>query len=180
MVETIFLSFLFAKIKGYKLKSIFLDWPIYIIIVFMCTYTYVQIMIFQEAYYVLRYQNLFKYLYLGSIYILMYRYKLYKESIFSTIFIFIGSILNVIVMNANGGKMPVYPSLSYYTGYIKADTLQKADTIHMAGNEFVKMKILTDYIDLGYTIMSIGDIFVRIFAFIMVFEAIKKKSILDT
>lgn len=69
--------------------------------------------------------------------------------------------------------MPVFPTLSYVTGYLKPDVFAKVNDIHVFGNEETKYKILTDFIDLGYSILSIGDIFIRAFVFIIVFNTIK-------
>ena len=48
------------------------------------------------------------------------------------------------------------------------------DGIHVLGNAETKMKFLTDFIDLGYTILSIGDLCIRVFVFIVIYNAIKK------
>ncbi|GAA0727765.1 hypothetical protein GCM10008905_25750 [Clostridium malenominatum] len=69
--------------------------------------------------------------------------------------------------------MPVFPTLSYLTGYATPDAFSKVDDIHVLGNSSTKLKFLTDIIDVGYSILSIGDIFIRVFVFIIIFNTIK-------
>jgi hypothetical protein len=82
-------------------------------------------------------------------------------------------MLNKFVIRANNGKMPVFPTLSYFTGYAKPDSFIKVNDIHVLGDSSTKFKFLTDIIDVGYSIMSIGDIFIRFFVFIIIFNTIK-------
>jgi hypothetical protein len=72
--------------------------------------------------------------------------------------------------------MPAFPTLSYLTGYVKQDVFTKVNDIHALGSSATKLKFLTDVIDIGYSIMSIGDVFIRVFAFIIIFSAIKKSN----
>ena len=69
---------------------------------------------------------------------------------------------------ANGGEMPAFPSLTYFTGYLKSDTFSKIQDIHILGDSSVKFKYLSDIIDIGYSILSIGDILIRIFVVIII------------
>jgi len=79
-------------------------------------------------------------------------------------------------MSQNGGKMPVYATLSKLTGYFDESTLGTVDQVHILGNEATKYKILTDYIDVGYSILSIGDILIHAFIVMVVYSAIKENS----
>ena len=78
----------------------------------------------------------------------------------------IGGILNDIAIKANDGFMPVFQSLSYYIKRTDLGSYGKIDNLHIVGGVDTKMKVLTDYIDLGYTILSIGDVLIRVFVFI--------------
>lgn len=69
--------------------------------------------------------------------------------------------------------MPVYQSLSRLTGR-SLENFQGMNDIHILGDSQTKLKILTDFIDLGYTILSVGDIFIRVFVFIVIYSALKK------
>lgn len=179
MIETIFLAFLIAKIKGYDVKRIFKSWPIYIIIGFETVFLFVQAMIFKGVYPDMKFLAISKIVYLSFYLTLILKYELYKSAIYSSIFTVIGGILNDIAIKANNGYMPVYPSISYLTGYVKPQAFQIANGIHILGNSDTKFKILTDFIDLGYCILSIGDVFIRIFVFSIIYNAIKTSNAIE-
>ncbi|MBU3159995.1 DUF5317 domain-containing protein [Clostridium frigoris] len=183
MIEPILLAFIFAKIKGYKIKPLFKTWAIYPILTFILIYLILEVMIFNGNYTFLKYTSTFHYLYLLTFIILIIKYKLNFSAIIGSIFIIIGSVLNNIVIAANNGKMPVFPTLSYLTGYAKPDSFIKVNDIHILGSGVSKLKFLTDIVDVGYCVMSIGDICIRVFAFIILFNTIKvinqTKKIMD-
>lgn len=179
MIETILLSFIFAKVKGYKLKPLFKSWTIYPVIVFMLMYVILEVLIFTGNYSLVKYSNVYKITYLCSFLVLIIKYKLYISAIIGSIFVLIGGALNNIAIAANNGKMPVFPSLSYLTGYVKQNSFTSVIDIHILGSPLVKFKFLTDIIDVGYSIMSIGDVLIRIFAFIVIYYAIKSCNLMD-
>ena len=173
MIETILLALIFAKIRGNKLKLFFKSWAVYPVLTFGLMYILLEVTIFQGDYRFIKYTSLFHYLYLLVFLILIIKYKLNTGAIIGSIFIFIGTALNSIVIKANNGKMPVFPTLSYLTGYAKLDSFSKVNDIHILGSSVTRLKLLTDIFDVGYSIMSIGDIFIRVFAFIIIFNTIK-------
>lgn len=174
MIETILFTFLVSKLKGYRLKPLFKKWDIYVILFFELVYWLLQGAVFLGNYTFIKYAGIFKSVYLYSFLILIYRYKLYYSAILGSISIVIGSLLNNIAISANNGRMPVFPTLSYLTGYATIDSFTKVNDIHILGNSATKMKFLTDFIDTGYSILSIGDVFIRLFAFIIIYNAIKQ------
>lgn len=173
MIETILLAMLVAKIKGYKLKPFFKSLSAYPVIIFSFIYIFIGISIFYGNYSFIKYEVWLEKIYILMFIPLIFKYKLYISSIIGSLFIFIGTYLNNIAINANNGKMPVFPTLSYITGYVKPDSFSKIKDIHILGDNSTKLKLLTDYIDLGYSILSIGDIFIRFFTFIVIFDFIK-------
>ena len=54
-------------------------------------------------------------------------YREYISAIIGSIFVIVGGILNDIAISANNGYMPVFPSLSYLTGYAKIDSFSKVN-----------------------------------------------------
>lgn len=173
MIEVIFLALLFAKIKGYKIKPLFMSWEIYPVMAFVIMYLCLNIEVFLGNYNLVKYSGIFESAYICTFFILIIRYKQYVSAFIGSISIIIGTTLNKVAIYANGGKMPVFPTLSYLTGYVKYDVFTKVNDIHVLGSETTKLKFLTDVIDLGYSILSIGDIFIRIFTFIIIFNTIK-------
>jgi len=180
MPETILLAFLFAKIKGYKIRPLFKSWTIYPLIIFEIIYLIGQVAIFSGNYKLIGFITSLKPIYLSTYLLLVFKYDIYINSIIGAIFVFLGGVLNDIVIKANEGFMPVYPTLSYLTGYIKPEVFYLVKDIHILGNSQTKLKILTDFIDLGYSILSLGDVFIRIFVFIIIYNSIKKISKLAT
>jgi hypothetical protein len=173
MIETILLAMLISKIKGYKLKPMLKSWAFYPALGFTLFYVFLQITIFCGYYEFIKYAGILETAYTFTFLFLIFKYELYFSAIMGSITIFIGTTLNKIVMSVNGGKMPVFPTLSYLTGYAKPDSFLKVKDIHILGNEATKLKLLTDYIDIGYSILSIGDIFIRFFTFIIIYNSIK-------
>ena len=173
MIEPIFLAIIYSKIKGYKITPLFRNWAIYPLFAFVIIYIILEAMLFNGNYTFIKYASTFHYLYLLTFLILIVKYKLNISAIIGSIFIFIGTILNKIVISANNGKMPVFPTLSYLTGYAKPDSFIRVNDIHILGNGVTKLKFLTDIIDVGYSVMSIGDICIRVFAFIIIINTIK-------
>ena len=174
MVETILLAFLFSKLKGYKIKPLFKSYTIYPLIIFEILTIIGQVATFFNNYKFIEIIGSLTAIYLMTYLLLVLKYELYISSIIGSMFIILGGILNDIAIKANEGFMPVYQSLSYLTGRVPLENFQKANDIHILGDAQTKLKILTDFIDLGYTILSIGDVFIRVFVFIIIYNTIKK------
>lgn len=180
MIETILIAMLAAKIRGYKLKSLFMRWEIYPVLVFLIIYIFLNMAVFFGNYNFVKFSGILEPAYICTFLILIIKYKQYVSAIIGSACIIIGTILNKIAISANGGKMPVFPTLSYVTGYVKADTFMKIRDIHVLGSDASKLKFLTDIFDLGYSILSIGDIFIRIFTFIIIINTIKSINKIKT
>ena len=174
MIEVILIALLIGKIKGYNLKPFFKSWAMYPILGYELIYIYLQATIFLGDYRFVQYANTLKIFYLYLFLIPIIKYKKYYSAIIGCIFIFIGSTLNNIAIKANNGSMPIFPTLSYWTGYVKEDSFIRINDIHILGNSGTRLKFLTDIVDIGYSILSIGDIFIRCFAFIIIFNVIKE------
>lgn len=174
MLETIIISLIFCKIKKLKIKPLFKNWAIYPVIFMEIFYLFVQANIFSENYNLIMYAGVMKTLYLISYLPLIFTYKQYISAIIGSIFVVIGGILNDIAISANNGYMPVFPSLSYLTGYIKPNSFSKIEDIHVLGDSSTKLKFLTDIFDIGYSVLSLGDIFIRGFVFIILYNTVKQ------
>lgn len=173
MIETILIALLILKIKGYKIKPMFKSLAFYPVLGFTLLYVFLNITIFCGYYGFIKYAGLLETAYIFTFLFLIFKYELYTSALIGSVSIFIGTTLNKLAISANGGSMPVFPTLSYITGYAKPDSFLKVEDIHTLGNEATKLKVLTDYIDIGYSILSIGDIFIRLFTFIIIYNSIK-------
>ena len=177
MLETIIISLVFCKIKKFKIGPLFKSWAIYPVLFMEIIYIIVQANIFMENYEVIKYSGILKTIYLCSYLPLVFKFKQYIASIIGSIFVVIGGILNDIAISANNGYMPVFPSLSYITGYAKLDSFDKVNDIHILGSSSTKLKFLTDIFDIGYSVLSIGDIFIRLYIFIIIYNVVKYLNI---
>jgi len=178
MILFIIGAFAFAKLKGYKISPIFKAYPLVPYAILELIYISIQVCIFMHNYSFVQYASLIKSVYLYSLLIPILYYKLYKPALCGSGLILVGTALNRFVMSQNGGKMPVYASLSKLTGYYNESAISSVDNIHIIGNEATKFKFLTDYIDIGYSILSVGDLFINFFIFIVIFYTIKKLNII--
>lgn len=174
MIEPIILSLIVARIKGYKMKPLLRVWTLYPIFLYIFFYVFIETQIFAGNYYFVKYSSIAEKIYLITFIFPIIKYNLYKSASLGSLFIFIGTALNKVAIYENDGKMPVFPSLSYLTGYASHDAFSKVTDIHILGAASTKFKLLTDIIDVGYNVMSIGDIFIRLFSFLVIFSLIKQ------
>ena len=109
----------------------------------------------------------------------LFRYEKYKEYIIACCSLLCGFTLNKIVTSFNQGKMPIFPDVSYSTGYTHYDMIinaSKYGDFHVLGNHLTNFIFLADIFDVGGSIWSIGDILVRVFAFLIVYSSVKEIS----
>lgn len=173
MLETILLAFIVAKLKGYNISNIFKNWAIYPVLVLELCVWISQIMIFNNNYSMIKFAAVLKALYLCSYLGLIFKYDLYRQALIGSGFVLAGGLLNDIAIRLNKGFMPVFPTLSYVTGYVKENTFDIVNDIHILGGPETKVKILTDFIDLGYSVLSIGDVLIRVFVFMIIYSSIR-------
>ena len=173
MIETVLLALLLAKCRGYRIapfwKSVWF-YPVFAVDLFS-VFLQVQIFLYNDAF--LPVAGVLKNVYMVLYMLPLLRYRLYKPGVIGAGCIVAGTAMNKIVMAANGGKMPAFPTLSLRTGYFDPALLEAPGSIHCLGTEASRLKFLTDYIDIGYSVLSIGDLFIRAFVVLIVFYAVK-------
>ncbi len=173
MIETVILALVFARVKRIKLMDILRRWEFYPVFICAACYIFLQVGIFTGHYGLLLIANVYKVVYSAAIFYLIYKFKIYKPGFIGIAIMFAGLALNQIVIYANGGKMPVYPTLSLITGYTTAEKINTIDGLHIVGDSTTSLKYLSDIFDVGYCIMSIGDILVRAFFLIVLYYSFK-------
>lgn len=180
MIIIFLMAICFAKYRGCEIKPIFKSMALYPPIICEIAYLILQIYVMNGDYDILIFADIFKKIYLLSFLFPIIMLRLYKPGLIGSAFVMVGTALNNWVMVANNGKMPVFPTLTYLTGYVKSDTFEKINDIHILGNAGTQMIILSDIFDVGWSILSIGDILIHLFAGIIVYSAIvelnKKKN----
>ncbi len=173
MTVTVILTLLVAKLRGYHLKPMLKAYWCYPVFLYEAFGIFLQVQVFVGNYQFIAWHNTIKGFYMLLYLLPVLAYKLYIPAIVGSGFIFSGTLLNKLVMNVNDGKMPVYPSLSKITGYFHESTLGSVDSIHILGNADTKLKFLSDYIDVGYSILSVGDLLNRVFVVLVLFYTVK-------
>ena len=172
IVEILAVCFL-AKIMHYKMKYLFYNWTFYPILIVQSALVFFQFSIFFNTYYFVRFVPMIEPMIILSFIFALFAYQLYVSAIVGSASVVIGTLLNKFVIAQNGGKMPVFPSFSYITGYVTPEMFGSVDSLHVLGNAETKYAFLTDYIDYGYSILSIGDVFIHLFVCVMLYSMIK-------
>jgi len=169
LVVEILIVCLFAKVRHYKLKYLFQSWTFYPVLAVQLMLVVFQFSLFFNTYYFTKFISITEPAAILSFVFAMFVFRLYKPAMFGSASIVAGTLLNKFVIAQNGGKMPVFPSLSYLTGYITPEMLGSVDSLHVLGSADTKFKFLTDYIDYGYSILSPGDVLIHLFACVMLY-----------
>ena len=173
MTVTVLLTLLFARLRGYRLKPLLKAWWLYPVFAAELIGIFLQLQIFCGNYAFVEWYG-----YIKTGYMLLYvlpvvAYKVYKPALAGSGFILAGTLLNKAVMAANGGKMPVYPTLSRVTGYFNEAMFGEHSTIHVMGTADTRLKLLSDFIDTGYSVISIGDLLIRVFVVLVLFYTLR-------
>ncbi|SCP98977.1 DUF5317 family protein [Anaerobium acetethylicum] len=177
MFLDVILAVAYAKIKGYRIKPALKSYFLYPFMAVEILSVFLQICIFMKNYTFVQYTGIIQNIYLYTLIIPIFAYRLYKPGIIGSALILTGTFLNRFVMSQNAGKMPVYVSLSKITGYVDEAALQSVDNIHIIGSQTANYKFLADFIDIGYSILSIGDVLIHSFIFIVIYYTIKEINV---
>lgn len=170
-------AIILAKIKRYRVSSIFTRIDFYPLFFVEAVYIFFQINALNANYEYVRYAEYIQMAFTISLLLPILRNKLFTQSIVGAGVVLFGTLLNKIVIGANDGHMPVLPSLSKLTGYYKEGSLsQGIDSLHIALTASTKLNFLSDYIDTGFSIMSIGDLFIHSFVTIVIYYTIKRTN----
>ena len=174
MILFIIAGFLLAKIRKYKLIPAFKLPYLYPLFLVELIYIFFQANTIFENYTYIKYASTVQIAFMAVMILPIIRYSLNIPAIIGSGLVIGGTLLNKLVMNVNDGLMPVYPTLSKLTGYYKEGSLEQVnDGVHILGNSAIKLKFLSDYIDIGWTIFSLGDILIHAFITIIIFYTIK-------
>lgn len=170
MIETVIIVLILFTIWCSKK-----DWSFWLVLSTVIFYMYMQFRIFNNHYELLRYSDIIKYGTIGCYFIMAYKNKIYQSIGVAGIIMTIGLILNWIVIQENGGYMPIYPTWTLESGYTDLNVVGVNGDYHIlgTGNPNIKLWWLADIWDIGYCIMSNGDVLIRIGMGILLFFSIK-------
>jgi hypothetical protein len=151
-------------------------------------YIIAEVMIFNDNYWITQYGTQIKQITLFSYIGVIYKYKLYDSQnenkselirfltspfTIAIMCLFVGYFLNYVAISANSGHMPVYPSNTYFSGYTDVNTFTE-DSFYVLGDHNSKAIPLCDNIDIFFSNLSIGDVFVRVYIFILIYYSTKR------
>lgn len=172
MLPVLVLALWFAKLKKQRLLVLRKGYALFPFFVAELVYIVCQISVLSGSYWAVPYAYMFKFFFLLPLVIPVIAYNLYYPALAGSACVVLGSTMNQVAISYNGGKMPVYPTLSRLTGYFNESAMLQYDTVHSLGNADTKFKIFTDYIDLGYSVLSLGDVLIRVFVFLILYYSI--------
>jgi len=173
MVLFILLAIIAARLRGNHVTVLLREPSLIPIWILEVIFWILQACIWMEDYRFIGYAT---YLQTASVLCLLwpiFRFRLYPQAIAGAIMTCIGSVSNQVVMAANGGKMPVVPSFSGFTRYYREGALEVSqDVRHIMMSDSTKLNFLADYIDVGFSVISIGDVFIHLFTTIIIYMVI--------
>ena len=177
--------------QQYKIKPFLKHKSSWLPLFMLFLYIVLEILYFNNYYQISEYTNIFKSITILSYFILICQYDLYDSMydkykgkglkafvtspfMLAIVCLFIGYALNYIAIQANSGHMPVFPTMTISTGYTDINEFTK-DSFYILGGYDSKMIPLCDIFDLfGYSNLSLGDLLIRCYAFVILFFSIKK------
>lgn len=166
-----------AKARRMRILPIFRDRSLIPLAICELTYICFEICIFAGEYGVVKYSSAIQTAFLLSTLFPIMKHKLYYQAIAGFGMVLAGTLLNKLAINANGGIMPVHPTLSKFTGYFTTEAVGVAsDGVHALMNEGTKLKFLCDYIDIGYSILSPGDVIIHAYAALLMYFVVKRNN----
>ena len=176
MIVEILFVLVFARLKGHRVRTLFHTWTFYPVLAVQLMLVVFQASLFFQYYGFVPMVPYVEMAVILSFVPAMFTFSLYRPAVLGAGSVVLGTWLNRLVIAQNGGKMPVYPTLSYWTGYTTPAMFGTVDSLHVLGDASTKLKFLTDYIDYGYSILSLGDVLIHLFACFMLYALIRAAS----
>ena len=167
-----------AHFKNYNIKGIIKAFDLYPLFIIELVHIFFQVNALFGNYTYVRFAVYLQYAFNLSLLIPIIYRKLYYPAIIGSGFVIVGSFCNKLVIALNNGKMPVFATFSKLTGlYKEGILLQGIDGLHIQMTSDSSLPFLGDYIDLGFCIMSFGDILIHSYIAIIVYYTIKSVNI---
>ncbi len=167
-----------AGARKYSPKYAFTSWELYPLYVVELIHIFFQVNAYFGNYQFVQYSSYIQTAMNLLLLLPIISKKLYLTALVGSGSVLAGSALNAIAINANDGHMPVYATLSRLTGFFNEAALDSTvDKFHIMMSDATRLNFLGDYIDLGFCIMSPGDIFIHFFVAAVIFCTIKSAAI---
>ena len=177
MLIFILIPLLIAHIKGYRIWSVFCVADLYVFFATCACHGFFIICAWLGNHSFVTYATLLQQVMLLSLVIPVVRRHIFAPTMVGVGMTFVGTLMNRIVINANDGKMPVYPTLSKWISFYKEGQLDGSiDDLHVLLDGSSKLPFLADYIDFGLCVLSPGDLLIHSFASIVIYYTVKAVS----
>lgn len=173
MLPFILVPLLVAHCRRHPLRPLFTAWDLLPLLLTESVHIFFQISCWLGNTQWIGYGKYLQWAFLLSLLFPILRRELYIPALWGAGCTLAGSFLNHLVIAANGGKMPVWPTLSQWTGYCTREMLSSGvDGLHVLMTNDAALPFLADYLDLGWCILSPGDVLNHLFVAIILYRAV--------
>ena len=175
MLIFILIPLVIARIKGYRIWSLFRVVDLYPFFLACAVHGFFILNAWLGNHDFVKYATVLQYVLILSLLVPIVRRRIFAPTMVGAGLTLVGTVMNRIVIAANGGKMPVYPTVSKWIGYYKDGQLDGGiDELHVLADGSSKLMFLADYIDFGVCVLSPGDLLIHAFASIVVYYTVKQ------
>ena len=162
-----------AYIKGYQVLDVFRKVDLYPFLFACACHGFFIVCAWNGNHAFVPYADILQHAMILTLLVPILRRRIFAPTMVGVGLTLTGSLMNRAVINANGGKMPVYPTLSEWIGFYKDGQLNGSiDELHVLMDSSSRLPFLADYIDIGLCIMSPGDVLIHSFASIIIYYTI--------
>ena len=177
MLIFILVPFLIAYVKGYRIRSAVQVWDLYPFLGVCACHAFFIVNAWCGNHSYVRFAAILQYFMIFTLVLPVLTRRIVYPTFVGVSMSMVGTLMNRVVINANGGKMPVYPTLSKWIGYYKDGQLDGSiDQLHVLMDDSSKLAFLADYFDFGTCVLSPGDLLIHAFASIIIYYTIKASA----
>ena len=175
MTPFIVIPLIIAYCKGYRAHRVFCVWDLYPLLATCLCHGVFIVFAWCGNHYFVQYAPWLQRAIILSLLPAILRRRITVPAFVGVFITLLGTLMNHIVISANGGHMPSAPTLSKLIGFYRVGQLEGGmiDSLHTMFTGACKYPILADYIDLGIYILSPGDVLIHSFAAIIVYYTVK-------
>ena len=174
MLIFILIPLLIAYFKGYRVLSLFRVFDLYPFFAVCLVHGFFVMNAWFGNYSFVKFAAVLQYFMIFSLLLPVVRRRFFAPTMIGVGLTMVGTVMNRIVINANDGKMPVYPTVSKWIGYYKDGQLDGTiDSLHILMDGSSKLPFLADYFDFGFCILSPGDLLIHAFASVIIYYTVK-------
>lgn len=177
MLIFILVPFLIAYIKGYRIRSALQVWDLYPFFLACACHTFFAINAWCGNHTYVRFADELQFFMIVTLVLPVLTRRIVYPAFVGVGLTAVGTLMNRIAINANGGKMPVYPTVSKWISYYREGQLNGTiDQLHVLMDDSSRLVFLADYIDFGLCVLSPGDVLIHAFASIIIYYTLKKSA----